>query len=54
LDFEIAFHATWNSGLLNKLSAVKISTSFIKGLVSFLTKRRCMVSVEGDFLHPEK
>jgi hypothetical protein len=41
-----------NLGLLYKLSALQISNSLIKLIGSFLSQRKCIVSVEGEMSTP--
>jgi hypothetical protein len=52
LAIEKAFDTTWHSGLLYKLSELEFSTSPIKLIASFLTKRKFEVLVEGEFSAP--
>jgi hypothetical protein len=40
LDIEKAFDTTWHPGLLYKLSKMEFSTSLIKLIGSFLSKRK--------------
>jgi hypothetical protein len=48
LDIEKAFDTTWHSGLPYKSSKLEFSTSLIKLIGSFLSKRKFRVSVEGE------
>jgi hypothetical protein len=50
LVIEKAFDSTWHLGLLYKLSKLQFSTSLIKLISSFLSKRKFRVSVEGEML----
>jgi hypothetical protein len=52
LDIKKAFDETWHLGLLYKLSELKISTSLIKLINSFLSQREFRVSVEGELSSP--
>jgi hypothetical protein len=52
LDVENAFDTTWHLGLLYKLFKLKISTTIIKLLSSFLSQRKFGVSVEGEMPTP--
>jgi hypothetical protein len=52
LDIEKAFDTTWHPGLLYKLSKLQLSTSLIKLISSFLSQRKCTVSVEGEISTP--
>jgi hypothetical protein len=52
LDIENAFDNTWHSGLLYNLSKLEFSTSVIKLIGSFLSQRKCRVSVEGEMSNP--
>jgi hypothetical protein len=54
LDIEKAFDTTWHSGLLYKLSILEFSTSLIKLLGSFLSKRKFRVSAEGEMSTPRE
>ena len=47
LDIEKAFDKTWISGLIYKLIQINVSRATIKLLSSYLTNRKCFVSVEG-------
>jgi hypothetical protein len=40
LDMKKAFDTSWHTDLLHKLSELKFSTSLIKNISSFLTKRK--------------
>lgn len=48
LDITKAFDTSWHTGLLHKLSELKLSTTLITNISSFLTKRKFKVSVEGE------
>jgi hypothetical protein len=52
LDAEKDFDKTRHSGLLYKLSELAFSTSLIKLVAFFLTKRKFRVLVEGEFSTP--
>jgi hypothetical protein len=49
---EKAFDKTWHTGLLYKLSKLDSSVSLIKLISSFLYKRKCFGSVEGEMSTP--
>jgi hypothetical protein len=52
LDIEKAFHTTWHTGLLHKLSKLEFSINLIKLVGSFLPRRKFRVSVEGEMSTP--
>jgi hypothetical protein len=52
LDIEKAFDTTWHFGLQYKISKLQFSTSLIKHISSFLSKRKFRVSVEGEMSTP--
>jgi hypothetical protein len=51
-DIEKAFYKTWKSSLFYKLSELAFSTSLIKLIASYLTKRKSKVLLEGEFFTP--
>jgi hypothetical protein len=52
LAIEKAFVTTWHFGLLYKLPKLKLSISLIKLIRSFLSQRKCGVSIEGEMSTP--
>jgi hypothetical protein len=54
LDIEKVSDTKWQSGLLYKLSKLEFSTSLIKLISSFLSKRKFSVSVEGEKSTPRE
>jgi hypothetical protein len=48
LDIKKAFEITWHSGVLCKLSKLEFSTRLTIFISSFLSKRKFVVSVEGE------
>jgi hypothetical protein len=54
LDIETAFDAAWHSGLLHKISKLEFSTSVIKLISSFFSRRKFTVSVEGKMASPRE
>jgi hypothetical protein len=54
LDIEKAFDTTWHSGLLHKLSKFEFSTNLIKLIDSFLSNRKCSVSVVCKMSNPRE
>jgi hypothetical protein len=52
LDIEKAFHTTWHTGLLYKLSKLNFSTRMTKLINSFLLQRKFRVSVEDEMFTP--
>jgi hypothetical protein len=54
LDIEKATGTTWHPGLLYKLTELQFPISLIKLIASFLTNRKCKVSVEGELSSPRK
>jgi hypothetical protein len=55
LDIEKAFDKTWHSGLLYKVSELRVefSRSLIKLIASFLTDRKFNILVDGEFSTPK-
>jgi hypothetical protein len=54
LNIEQTFDTTWQPGLLYKISKLHFSTSLVKPIRSFLSKRKFKVSVEADMSTPRK
>jgi hypothetical protein len=52
LDIEKTFDTTWHTGLLYKLSKFDFSVSLNKLISSSLSKRKSLVSVEGEMSTP--
>jgi hypothetical protein len=52
LDIENAFNNTWHSGLLYELSKLDFVTSSVKLIISFLSRRKFSVSIEGEVSTP--
>jgi hypothetical protein len=52
LDIGKAFDTTWHTGLLYKLSKLDFSVSMNKLISSSLSKRKSLVSVEGEMSTP--
>jgi hypothetical protein len=53
LNIEKALDTTWHLGLLHKLCKLKFSISPIKLISSFLSQRKCRISVEGEMFTPK-
>jgi hypothetical protein len=54
LDVKKAFDTTWHSGLLYKLSKLKLSISLIKLINPVLSQRKFRVSVKGEMSTPRE
>jgi hypothetical protein len=54
LDIEKAFDITWHSGLLYKISKLQFPVCVTKLINSYLTNRKCRVSVEGELYTPKE